>query len=80
MSHAPAASPKKTYPSGHHGGWATQGMAEEMLGGQHQRVDTSLPMPELSTKASPAEKTGRKSLINYSSCPNNPFRQGTELN
>ena len=37
MSHATTASPN--HPPGHLGGWATPWSAEEMLDGQHQRVD-----------------------------------------
>ena len=33
--------PLQNHPSGHTGGWATPWSAEEMLDGQHQRVDTS---------------------------------------
>ena len=29
----------KNHPSGHLGGWSTPWLAEEMLDGQHQRVD-----------------------------------------
>ena len=31
--------PPQNHPSGHVGGWTTTWAAEEMLGGQHQRVD-----------------------------------------
>ena len=31
--------PLQNHPSGHLGGWAIPGLAEEMLGGQRQRVD-----------------------------------------
>ena len=52
--------------SGHLGGWATPRSAEEMLDGQHQSGD---PCPcQNCSQWSPAEKTGRGSLVNRPSC------------
>ena len=56
-------------PSEHLGGWATAWSAEEMLlDGQHQRVDIHCPCQNCSLRP-PAEKTGRESLLNRTSCP-----------
>ena len=41
--------PLQNHPLGHLGGWATLLSAEEMLDGQHQRVDIYMPTPELPT-------------------------------
>ena len=92
MSEVTTASPKPSFRAR----WrvATPWSTQEMLGGQHQIVDTlahpcpsksghpctSLPMPELLTGAS-CRKSGRGSLLNRPSCPlDDPIGQGTEAN
>ena len=61
-------------------GWATPWSAEEMLDGQHQRMDIYLCPCQKCSKW-PAEKTGRGSLLNHPSCPSDdPMGLGTELN
>ena len=69
-------------PSGYLGGWVTPWSAEEMLNGQCQRVD-SLPT-QICSQWLPAEKTGRRSLLNRPSSSPPPtdhlIGQRTELN
>ena len=70
----------QTHPSGYLGGWATPWSVEEMLDGQHQRVDIPAHA-RTAHKGPPVEKTGRGSLLNRPSCiPNNFTGQGAELN
>ena len=66
-------------------GRAMPWLTEEMLDGQHQRVDIYLPMPELLTRASCRKdwkKISAKSSLMSSPPPptNDPIGQGTELN
>ena len=72
--------PLQNHPLGHLGGRTTPWSAEEMLDGQHQRVDI-LAHARTAHKGPPAEKTGRGSLLNRLSCPlDDPIGHGTELN
>ena len=77
MSHAMTASLK--HPSGHHELWATPWSAEELLDGQHQRVD--IPAHTRTAHKGLLQKTGRWFLLNRPlRLPDDPFVQGTELN
>ena len=58
----------------------TAWLAEEMLDGQHLKVDIPAHA-RTAYKGLPAEKTGRGSLLNRPSCPlDDPVSQGAELN
>ena len=75
--------PLQNYSSGHLGGQTMLWLGEEMLDGQHQRVDISAHARTASTQGPPAEKTGRGSLLNHPSCPPrwpNWSNDWTELN
>ena len=54
--------PLQNHPSGHLGGWAPSWSAEEMLDGQHQRVDTSAHARVADEGL--LQKTGRGSVLN----------------
>ena len=71
--------PLQNDPPGHLEVWATLWWAEEMLDGQHQRVDISAPCQNCS-QGPPAEKIGRGSLLNHPPPPPDDRYQGTELN
>ena len=60
----------QNHPSGHLGGWATPWSAEEMLDGQHERVDVSAHA--WTAHKGSCKKTGRGSLVKLSSCPPTP--------
>ena len=69
--------PFHNHPSLHFGGWATPWSPEEMLDGQHQRVDS----PAHARAAHEVLPQKRRSLLNRRSCPpDDPVGQGTELN
>ena len=74
-----ARQPPQSHPLGHSGRWTTPSSAEEMLDGQHQRVDISAHAR--TAQGPPAEMTGRGSLLNHPSCPpDDLIVQETELN
>ena len=74
-----ARQPPQSHPLGHSGRWTTPSSAEEMLDGQHQRMDISAHAR--TAQGPPAEMTGRGSLLNHPSCPpDDLIGQGTELN
>ena len=54
--------------------------AEEVLDGQHERVDIPAHARTACSQRPPAEKNGRGSLLNRPLCPpNDQVSQGTEL-
>ena len=72
--------PLQIYSSGHLGGWVAPWSAEEMLGGQHQRVDI---LNHTRTAHSDLPQKGlEKDLwwVVRRVLPDNPSGQGTELN
>ena len=72
--------PLQNHPSGHLGGWATPWSAEEMLDGQHQRVDIPAHAGT-AHKGLLQKRLEEKSLLNRPSCPpDDLIGQGTELN
>ena len=73
--------PLQNHTSGHLGGWATPWSAEEMPDGHHRFNGHSCPRQNCSQEL-PAEKAGRRSLLNcLSRPPGDPLGQGTaELN
>ena len=71
--------PPQNHPSGHLQGWMTPWSAEETVGGQHQRKEWTC---QNCSQGPAAEKTGRGSLLNHSTCPlrwPNRSRDWTEL-
>ena len=75
-----ARQPLQNHPSGHFGGWATPWSTEEMLDGQHQRVD--IPTHARTAHKRLLQKRLKEDLLlNLPSCfPDDPIGQGTELN
>ena len=73
-----------SYPSGHLAGWATPWSAEEMLGGQRQRMDISA-RARTAQYGLPQKITGRGPVLNPPPPPpphppHEPIGQGTDLN
>ena len=66
--------PLQNHPSGYLGGWGTPWSAEDMLDGQHQRVD-------IAAHATTAHTGGLQRISAESSLmsPDDPIGQGTEL-
>ena len=72
--------PLKNHRSGHLGGWVTPWSEEEMLDGQHQRVDIPAHA-KTAHKGLLQKKIGRGSLLNRLLCPpDDLIGEGTELN